>query len=176
MGPLGLLGALGIVALLANGGANLAPSGGIEGTFHSGPPEASPTLSSACEGILGEWNINSSAFLQVCSEPSFQSAYDQRGEQEFFTGGSSGPGFSTGYYGFEWTGACHNSSWAGGQCSEQEYWAVNQSSGAISGPFYQEGPPVCAGCPPGSYQAPVFLFIGGAIATVVITAVILSIG
>jgi hypothetical protein len=158
-----LLSAWGILILLTSGA--LGPSAGTVPGQSPQIGEAGAQLadSSACQGILAEWNVSSTLFLEVCNESSFQIAYEQQGVQHFFTGYSGGHGFEVEYYGFEWEATCHNSSWVGQQCGEQEYWAANLTSNTTSGPFFQESPPICD-CPSQGFPyTPVGLLIPGAI-------------
>lgn len=175
---IGLLGSLGVALLLVSGAFGLVASTRPGESLQLEQGMRFAGVSSACQGILAEWNINSTQFLSVCSEPSFQTAYAKWGVQDFFTGDSGStidPASDTEYYGFEWQSRCQNQSWAGGLCSEQEYWAVNLTSGNISGPVFQEGSPVCSGCPSTPFLAPLYLLIGGSIAAVVIAFVVVTI-
>lgn len=115
---------------------------------------------SACSAILSAWgsSLNSTYFREACAEPSFQAAFDQWGLSNFTTGSGGGRGWVDNYYEFDWVGACTNASMArfGLQCSFQEYWTANLTSGTLSGPTVQEGPSAC-GC--GMQPAPGLLWL-----------------
>jgi hypothetical protein len=163
MGSVELLIAWGVLVALVSG-AHAPPAANLPGqSLQIGESGAQLAASAACQGILADWNVSSALFLEVCNESSFQSAYEQQGVQHFFAGYSEGHGFEVDYYGFEWEATCHNSSWAGQQCGEQEYWAANLTSNTTSGPFFQESPPICD-CPSQGFPyTPVGLLIPGAI-------------
>jgi len=173
---MGVLGSLGIAILLASGAIGHLSSSRADQDLRT---EAGATsvvgASSACAGVLAEWNVNSTLFLEVCSEPAFQTAYDLRGVGAFTTGGIGGPGWEDDVYGFGWTAACRNATWAGQQCQEQEYWVANLTSNSVSGPFFEEGPGSCSGCPSGSIlTTPAgLLFIGAGSAAVIVTLLVL---
>lgn len=139
-----LLVLLAILALCGQGVGLAVASPDMEG-FHG-----QTALASACTTILNaDPEVNSSQFLEICSEAQFGAALRAWGIMNFTWGSSGGPNGTFYDWGFVWIATCRNTTWAHafGECSEQEYWAANSSTGNVTGPFFQENPAVCAGCP-----------------------------
>jgi hypothetical protein len=137
--------------------------------------QSHPAHNSACSAIISVWGdrLNTTYFMQACSEPSFQAAFDQWGLANFSTSSGGGPGWADNYYEFDSVGACNDASAVkfGPQCALQEYWTVNLTTQKVSGPTILEGPVACA-CPaqlahgPASLVVPAILVVlaGGAAA------------
>jgi uncharacterized protein (DUF2236 family) len=94
-------------------------------------------------GYSGE---NSTLFQEICAEPQFQAALQERGVANFTTSELVDRGRTTFYLGFSWVDPCGNASRYSptNQCAFQEYWEANVTSGTISGPVTTEGPVICS--------------------------------
>jgi hypothetical protein len=139
------------------------------------PPIRNLEAPTTCSSILAVYpGINSTMFQEICALPAFQSALQEWGVSNFTAGGATGANWSIEYFGFFWIGSCLNSTWAGvePQCSDQEYWAANLTSGMISGPILSEGPITCA-CP--AAEAPgTPPIIGGILVAAVVAGAVLA--
>lgn len=117
----------------ANFSGGPPPMPGTNGTI----PPMFPPLPNLTVGRVAQ------LFAQVCPLPEFVRLLGSVGVQNFSLGG--GGNTRTGAifvsFGFFWTDTCpSNGTWGSGECSYQEYWSANATSGAIQGPITQVGP------------------------------------
>jgi hypothetical protein len=142
-----------VVVVLATGGVTLASASvrassaeatnpGVSGA--AGPTDgAAAAESSACAAVLADNpEANSSLFQVACNEPTFMSAVQEWGALNFTYSSGGGNGYSDYYYTFSGHVACQNAS-EGTQCEEEEYWAANETTNLVSGPFYKQYPETC---------------------------------
>src|SRR5208282_5794842 len=128
------VGLLGVVLLILA----LAASGGVAA---SSPREPLPFEASACETVVAQIpETNSSVFQSVCSEPSFASALQMWGLDNFTYGSTGAGSYVTLYWGFVWAAPCTDVGWNVSTCSYQETWSANSTTGAVTGPVLQQYP------------------------------------
>lgn len=101
---------------------------------------------SVCPPIPGYSGENSTLFEEICGEPSFQAALEERGFANFTTSELVVSGGTTFYLGFSWVAPCGNTTEyaPANDCEFQEDWQANVTSGTIAGPVSIEGPVICS--------------------------------
>lgn len=118
-------------------------SGGVSEVGIGNP--TNPNQPSACDAIIAEYpQVNSTMFREVCSEASFQAAFDALGVANFAYGSGGGGGYNYSiFWQFEWVAPCTNLTVAGTNCTHQEYWVGNPETGEVSGPYTTQQPVIC---------------------------------
>jgi hypothetical protein len=171
------------VTLIAISALILVTSSAVRtGGVFEGPTVEAEALPMACAAVVAVVpGVNSSLFLEVCTEPSFAAALASYGVQNFSYGWESLGGQIVLYgYSFLWTGACPPTSLTSGSglCAYQESWEANATSGNVSGPYLHVGPAACTYCPADILAPPgfdpiviVFALVFGAASVVAIRIV-----
>lgn len=152
----GVLVLVGVVALVTA----LAPCGSPGAWAGSG---SAPGVTSACATIIVQSPaVNSSLFQKVCSEPSFQSAFELWGASNFSFGNEGGGTVPFAWFWqFAWVAPCTNDSFGTQNCMFQEYWLGSPTTGGVSGPFVMQYPEVCFCGGLVKHPAPASPFPGG---------------